>query len=112
MGTEFDWTRADAMTDEEIHAAALADPDAQPTKPSDWAPEKLTPRVKVMRRALRLSVEAFSERYHIPAETVRDWEARRTQPDDVARTYLWLIARDPEVVRRVLEARTGTPVPA
>jgi putative transcriptional regulator len=26
----FDWSRADAMTDEQVHAAALSDPDAQP----------------------------------------------------------------------------------
>lgn len=32
-----DWKRVDAMTDEEVMAASLADPDAQPTKKSDWA---------------------------------------------------------------------------
>ncbi len=28
--TKIDWRRADAMSEEDIHAAALADPDAQP----------------------------------------------------------------------------------
>jgi putative transcriptional regulator len=28
--TDTDWDRVDAMTEEEIHAAALSDPDAQP----------------------------------------------------------------------------------
>lgn len=28
-----DWQRVAAMTDEEVHAAALADPDARPTRP-------------------------------------------------------------------------------
>jgi putative transcriptional regulator len=27
------WARADALTDDQIHAAALADPDAQPLTP-------------------------------------------------------------------------------
>jgi putative transcriptional regulator len=31
---EFDWSRADAMTDEDIHAAALSDPDASPSRTS------------------------------------------------------------------------------
>ena len=32
-----DWARVAAMTDEEVLAAALADPDAQPTTKADWA---------------------------------------------------------------------------
>ncbi len=30
-----DWERVDAMTEEEIHAAALSDPDAQPVAPEE-----------------------------------------------------------------------------
>jgi hypothetical protein len=37
--TKHDWTRADAMTAAEIHAAARADPDVQPL-----APERLDDR--------------------------------------------------------------------
>ena len=32
-----DWARVDAMTEEEIDAAARSDPDAQPTTEEDWA---------------------------------------------------------------------------
>lgn len=31
-----DWQRVDALTDEQVHAAALADPDARPTTPAFW----------------------------------------------------------------------------
>ncbi len=31
-----DWARVDAMTEEEIDAAARSDPDAQPTEAADW----------------------------------------------------------------------------
>lgn len=31
-----DWQRVDALTDAEVHAAALADSDAKPTTPEFW----------------------------------------------------------------------------
>jgi len=31
-----DWAHVDNMTEEEVHQAALADPDAQPTTLDDW----------------------------------------------------------------------------
>ena len=65
-----DWRRADAMTDEDIHAAALADPDAQPLTPERLAHMKRTPQVKVIRRALGLSQEEFAARFRIPARHV------------------------------------------
>ena len=46
------WRRADAMTNEDIHAAALADPaDARPLTPERLKLMKRTPQVKVIRRA-------------------------------------------------------------
>jgi putative transcriptional regulator len=58
--TKHDWTRADAMTEAEIHAAALSDPDAQPMTEDDFKRMKRTPQVKIMRRALGLSQEEFA----------------------------------------------------
>ena len=49
--SEIDWTRFDAMTEAERHAAAMADPDAQPLTPEDFKRMKRTPQVKVIRRA-------------------------------------------------------------
>jgi putative transcriptional regulator len=46
-----------SMTDEEIHAAALADPDAEPLTPERLAAMRRVPRVKTLRRALRLTQE-------------------------------------------------------
>ncbi len=37
-----DWERLRNMSDEEIHAAAIADPDAQPTDEFFWKNAKLT----------------------------------------------------------------------
>ena len=69
------------MTDAEVHAAALADPDAQPLTDEDFARMKLVPRVKTLRRALRLTQEEFAARFRIPLGTLRDWEQGRTEPD-------------------------------
>ena len=56
------WSRADAMTEEEIHTAALADPDAQPLTPERLARMRRTPQVRIIRRALGLSQEEFATR--------------------------------------------------
>lgn len=98
-----DWSRFDAMTPEERHAAALADPDAQPLTEADMARMKPIPRVSIIRRALRLSQEEFSQRFRIPLGTLRDWEQGRKEPDAAARAYLVVIARNPEAVREALD---------
>ncbi|MGL4488316.1 MAG: helix-turn-helix domain-containing protein [Rhizobiaceae bacterium] len=95
-----DWSRFDAMTPEEGHQAALDDPDAQPMTDQDFARLKRTPRAKLIRRALGLSQEEFSQRFHIPLGTLRDWEQGRKEPDAAARAYLVVIAKEPEAVGR------------
>ena len=47
------WDALRAMTDEEVLAAALSDPDAQPVIDERRKHIKRVPQVKVMRRALR-----------------------------------------------------------
>jgi putative transcriptional regulator len=98
------------MTPEEIETAAASDPDSRPLTPADFARMKRTPQVKIIRRALGLSQDDFAARYHIPIGTLRDWEQGRAVPDQAARAYLTVIAREPEAVRRALQVskrRTG-----
>jgi putative transcriptional regulator len=92
-------------TEERIHAAALGDADCQPLTEEKLARMKETPRIKIIRRALRLSQEEFSARYRVPVGTLRDWEQGRYEPDAAARAYLHVIASEPEIVRRALEQR-------
>jgi putative transcriptional regulator len=99
-----DWSRLDAMTEAERHAAALSDPDAQPLTPADFRRMKRTPQAKIIRRALGLSQEEFAERFHIPLGTLRDWEQGRKDPDTAARAYLRVIAHNPEVVKEALRS--------
>jgi putative transcriptional regulator len=97
-----DWSRVDAMTESERHAAALADPDAQPLTCADFKRMKPVPRVSIIRRALRLSREEFAAHFHIPIGTLRDWEQGRNEPDAAAKAYLRVIAAEPELVRKAL----------
>jgi putative transcriptional regulator len=92
------------MSEAEKHAAALSDPDNRPLTEEDMNRMKRTPRAKIIRRALGLSQEDFAARYHIPIGTLRDWEQGRVEPDQAARTYLTVIARDPEAVRKALSS--------
>jgi putative transcriptional regulator len=78
------------------------DPDNRPLSAADLKRMKRTPRVKIIRRALGLSQEEFSERYQIPIGTLRDWEQGRSVPDQPARAYLKVIARAPEAARKAL----------
>ena len=93
------------MTDDEVMAAALSDPDAQPLTEAQLASMKRVPRAKTLRRALGLTQEEFATRYHIPVGTLRDWEQGRSEPDQPARAYLAVIAGDPEGVCRTLATR-------
>jgi putative transcriptional regulator len=64
---------------------------------------KRAPRVKIVRRALGLTQEEFAERYRIPLGTLRDWEQGRSAPDGPAKSYLRVIAAEPDVTASALE---------
>ena len=104
MKTKHDWSRADAMTEADVHKAAMADPDARPMSDEDYARATKVPRLRMIRRALGLTQEEFAARYQIPLGTLRDWEQGAKEPDQAARAYLRAIAGDPAAVERALHA--------
>ena len=97
-----DWARLDAMTDEQVVAAALSDPDAQPLTPEQLAKMRRVSRVKVLRQRLDMTQLQFADAFHLPITTLRDWEQHRSTPDAPARALLLAIERDPEMMRRLL----------
>lgn len=99
-----DWQRLREMTDAEVEAAAASDPDAHAMTADQLRTARRVPRVKTLRRALHLTQEEFADRYHIPLGTLRDWEQGRSEPDQPARAYLKVIARDPKAVERALRS--------
>lgn len=90
------------MTETERSRAAARDPDSKPLTPADFKRLQRTPQVKIIRRALGLTQEEFARRFHIPLGTLRDWEQGAATPDQSARAYLTVIARNPDAVREAL----------
>jgi putative transcriptional regulator len=86
------------MTEAEV----MADPDAKPLTPEDFKRMKRIPRAKIIRRALGLTQEEFAARFRIPLGTLRDWEQGAAEPDQAARAYLTVIARNPKAVADAL----------
>ena len=88
------------MTEAEVMAAALADPDAKPLTPKDFKRMKRIPRAKIIRRALGLlkksSLRASAYR------SAPSWEQGAAEPDQAARAYLTVIARNPKAVADAL----------
>jgi putative transcriptional regulator len=96
------------MSESEVMAAALADPDAKPFSAAQLARMRHTPRAKLIRRALRLTQEEFAARFCIPLDTLRNWEEGASEPDQPARAYLTVIARRPGAVTEALNWVPGS----
>jgi putative transcriptional regulator len=79
-------------------ALAIARGEAQPARV--YSPPAID--VAAIRKRLGLSQQKFAERFGLTAALVRDWEQKRRNPDQAARTLLTVIARDPEAVERAL----------
>lgn len=95
--------------DEEIFASVAGDADANPTPKGvhrDWV---RMPDLRGLRFRLKLTQEAFAERYDIPLTSLRDWEQRRTVPDKVTRTYLRAIALEPETIAEIVGRKPARP---
>jgi putative transcriptional regulator len=97
-----DWEHLQALSDEEVTAAALSDPDAQPTTKVQLAGMRRTPDIKSLRARLGMTQKQFATAYRLPLGTVRDWEQGRTRPDAPAMALLAVIEREPEAARRAL----------
>jgi putative transcriptional regulator len=98
-----DWDRLDRMTDEEAEAAARSDPDARPMTDQELAQMYRPGTVIAVRKRLGLSQAAFARRFHINLRTLQDWEQGRRAPEEIARAYLRVIARNPDAVTAALQ---------
>jgi putative transcriptional regulator len=102
--TDTDWKVVNSKTEEELYAAALADPDAPPLEVGIAMGWKKQVNPKKLRERLGLTQEEFAATYRIPVGTLRDWEQRRKNPDATARAYLTVIDKNPEAVAALLNA--------
>jgi putative transcriptional regulator len=97
-----DWNRLRAMSDADVAAAARSDPDARPLTPAQLTKMRRVSRVKALRQRIGMTQVEFAEAFHLPINTLRDWEQRRSIPDAPARALLLAIERDPDAMRRLL----------
>jgi putative transcriptional regulator len=102
--------RLDAMTDAEIEAAALSDPDNPPMTEEELARMEAGVPIQRIRRRTGLSQAQFAAQYRINLARLRDLEQGRTRADSALLAYLTLIDREPDVVKRVLAEAPGKAV--
>lgn len=72
-------------------------------QPARFHPAPIAVNVRAIRAKLKLSQAGFARRFGLGLATVKDWEQGRYQPDQAARAYLTVIAREPAVVERALQ---------
>ena len=101
--------RLEAMTDEQITAAAESDTDNPPLTDEELGRVQMARRVQAVRASTGLSQRRFAETYRINVARLRDLEQGRTQPDSAMLAYLTVIEREPKAVERALrkEERAG-----
>jgi putative transcriptional regulator len=92
-----DWSKIDAMTDEDVAGQIASNPDAAP----DMAPEI---DVRAIRRAAGMTQAQFSATYEFSIRTVQEWERGAKKPSGPARTLLPAIRADPDGLRKALAA--------
>jgi putative transcriptional regulator len=98
MKDETDWERLANMTEEEIEANALSDPDNPPMTEEELARMMRVPQAKAIRERLGLTQEEFAHRFHIPLQTIRTWEEGPYWLDSTGMLLLRVIDTHPEAV--------------
>jgi putative transcriptional regulator len=91
------------MTDEEVEAAALSDPDAQPLTDEQLARAFRPGGLVALRKRLGLEQVEFARRFRIDLDTLKNWERGFGVPGDVERVYLRVIERNPDAVAAALD---------
>ncbi|MDD2724994.1 MAG: BrnT family toxin [Methylovulum sp.] len=97
-----DWARLKAMTEQNIDAAAQADIDNPPLTDEELKTLRPVPNPKEIRKRLKMTQQQFATRFELPLGTLRDWEQHVREPDSAAKSYLRVIAKNPEAVLQAL----------
>jgi putative transcriptional regulator len=95
--------RLDAMSDAEVKAWALADPDNPPLSEEQLKRMALAREVRLVREKTGLSQPQFAARFHIGLARLRDFEQGRSEPDFIVRVFLRMILEDPAEADRLVK---------
>jgi putative transcriptional regulator len=90
------------LSDTEIEARALSDPDNPPLTEEQLKRMVLAREVRLTREKTGLSQPQFAARFHIGLARLRDFEQGRSEPDFVVRVFLKMILEDPAKVDRLV----------
>ncbi len=99
-----DWTRLNALTETEIEAAAGADLDNPLLTETELKTFRPVPNPKEIRKRLHMTQQQFAEQFELPLGTLRDWEQGTREPDSAAKSYLRVIAKNPQGVIQALNS--------
>lgn len=91
------------VTDAEVEARALADPDNPPLTKQQLERMALAREVRLVREKTGLSQPQFAARFHIGLGRLRDFEQARSEPDFIVRVFLRMILEDPAKADRLVK---------
>ena len=103
-----DWARLEAMSEDDIEANALADPDNPPLSADELARMRQVPDPERIRQQLGLTQAEFAEQFEVSLLDLKAWEGRERWLDTTAITLFRIIEQDPDAVRAALR-RTYEP---
>ena len=96
--------RLDALSEEDLMAAARSDPDNPPLNAEELARISAARRVRAVRTRSGLSQTEFARTFRINVARLRDLEQGRTQADSALLAYLTVIDEAPDTGRRALRS--------
>lgn len=100
--TEEERARLLAMTDKQVEAGAVSDPDNPPVSEERLRRMALAREVRLVREKAGLSQPEFAARFHIGLARLRDFEQARSEPDFPMLAYLRVISDHPGVAEEVV----------
>ena len=98
-----DWNRVRDMTEEEVIANALADPDNPPLTDEDFRHMRPIPNPRRIRESLGMTQLEFAEAFEIALDKLQVWEAGASILDLEVITLLRIIEQDPAGARAAIE---------
>ncbi|EKD53925.1 MAG: XRE family transcriptional regulator [uncultured bacterium] len=103
------WDKVKSFTEKQVISAAKSDPDAKLlTRAQLKKFKRVTPPkaknidVKHIRIMLHVSQSEFAGYFGVSLRTIQEWEQHRRTPNTIARNFLKVIERAPEVVLKAL----------
>ena len=98
-----DWERVRNMTEKEITAAALSDPDNPPMSKQELKRFRPAfPNVRRIREKLNMTQKEFASHFLLSLPAIRDWEQGRSNPDHAARALLLIVDHLPKQAMKAL----------